>query len=80
MKEYADLHMGKRYRHYPRAHYQAGIYMLSGLGSRGLASAAYCANLLSHLMLGLSLPVPLEQYYAMHPARFLVRSLKKKPG
>ena len=79
LREYADLHMGKRYKGYPRAHYRAGIYMLSGLGSRGLASAAYCARLLSHIMLGLTLSAPLEEYYAMHPARFLVRNLRKRP-
>ena len=80
LREYGDLHMGKHYKHYPPARYRSGVFMLSGLGSRGLASAAYCANLLTQLILGASLTAPLDEYYAMHPARFLVRGLRRKAG
>lgn len=76
-REYADLQMGKQYKAYPQAHYQQGVYILSGLGSRGLASAAYCANLLAHMVHGSPPPAPTKRLHAMHPARFLVRDLKK---
>ena len=76
-REYADLCQGKQYKSYPAARYQAGIYILSGLGSRGLTSAAYCANLLVHSMLGIAPPAPGSVLHAMHPARFLIRKLRK---
>lgn len=76
-KEYADIHLGKQYKTYPQARYQEGIYILSGLGSRGLTSAAYCANILSHLMLGYTAPAPRHILHALHPARFLIRRLRK---
>lgn len=76
-REYADLHQGKQYRPYPAARYQAGMYMLSGLGSRGLTSAAYCANLLVHSILGCASPAPAPVLHALHPARFLIRKLRK---
>jgi tRNA 5-methylaminomethyl-2-thiouridine biosynthesis bifunctional protein len=76
-REYADLHQGKQYKSYPAAHYQAGLYILSGLGSRGFTSAAYCANLLTHTLLGCAPPAPARILHALHPARFLVRKLYK---
>ncbi len=76
-REYAELHQGKQYKSYPAARYQTGLYMLSGLGSRGLTSAAYCANLLTHSLLGYMPPAPVSIQHALHPARFLIRKLRK---
>jgi tRNA 5-methylaminomethyl-2-thiouridine biosynthesis bifunctional protein len=76
-KEYADLRQGKQYKAYPAARYRAGMYILSGLGSRGLTSAAYCANLLVHSILGYAPPAPTPVLHALHPARFLLRKLRK---
>jgi len=76
-KEYADLYQGKQYKAYPTGRYQTGIYILSGLGSRGLTSAAYCANILAHTMLGYAPPAPERVLQALHPARFLIRKLRK---
>ncbi|MCP4007966.1 MAG: FAD-dependent 5-carboxymethylaminomethyl-2-thiouridine(34) oxidoreductase MnmC, partial [Proteobacteria bacterium] len=76
-REYADLYQGKQYKAYPAGHYQVGIYILSGLGSRGLTSAAYCANILAHIMLGNVPPAPDRVLQALHPARFLIRKLRK---
>ncbi len=74
--EYADLRQGKQYKRYPAAHYQPGIFMNSGLGSRGLTSAAYCANLLSHMILGYAPPASTQIQHALHPARFQIRALR----
>jgi tRNA 5-methylaminomethyl-2-thiouridine biosynthesis bifunctional protein len=76
-KEYADLHQGKQYKKYPAARYQEGVFALSGLGSRGLTSAAYCANLLAHMILGSAPPAPINTVHALHPARFIIRNLRK---
>ncbi len=76
-REYADLHQGKHYKSYSAACYQPGIFMLSGLGSRGLTSAGYCANLLTHTLMGYASPAPVSIQHALHPARFLIRKLRK---
>ncbi len=77
-KAYADLHFGKSNKSYPPARYHHGVYVLTGLGSRGLCSAAYCANILSHIMTGRPPPVSKAQLQALHPARFMIRALKKR--
>lgn len=74
--QYADLGKGRQYKVYPIAQYYAGIYVLTGLGSHGLTSAAYCANLLGHIILGKSPPASAKILRALHPARFLIRTLK----
>lgn len=77
-REYADLHFGKNSESYPTAHNHHGIYVLTGLGSRGLCTAAYCANILSNMMMAYPAPVPKAQLQALHPARFIIRALKKR--
>ncbi len=77
LREYADLGLGRHYKRYPAARYQEGLYVLSGLGSRGLATAGYCANLLVHLMLGTKPPAEKQLLDRLHPARFIIRKLKR---
>ncbi len=74
---YADLHFGKHYQPYPPAQYHPGIYLLSGLGSRGLCSAAWCASILSRIICGETPPANNQVLRALHPARFMIRALKK---
>lgn len=76
-KAYQDLSKGKYYQHYAEASYIEGMFMLSGLGSRGLTSAAYCANILMHLVAGVAPPTSKAILHAMHPARFIIRDLQK---
>jgi len=52
-----------------------GLYLLTGLGSRGLAYAPLCAELLGALIAGGPLPLSRRLYAHLHPARFLIRSL-----
>ncbi len=75
--QYADIAQGKQYKSYPKAKYVEGVYVLSGLGSRGLTSAAYCANLLSHTILGLNPPASKQILHSLHPARFMIRALRR---
>jgi len=77
-KEYADLHQGKHYRGYADARYHAGVYLLTGLGSRGLCTAGYCAQLLAHQIGGGTAPVSKEISSSLHPGRFLIREYKKR--
>lgn len=77
-KEYADLHFGKNSRSYPPARNHHGIYVLTGLGSRGLCTAGYCASILSHMIMACPPPAPKALLQATHPARFMIRALKKR--
>ena len=44
---YYDLHQGKQYKEYPNAKYTDGLFVLAGLGSRGLTTSGLCAKVLS---------------------------------
>ncbi len=77
-QHYANLAKGKPTKHFRKGKYRDGIFVLSGLGSRGFTSAGYCANLLAHQILGSTPPAPKRQLYALHPARFLIRNLKRR--
>jgi len=75
---YAALRHGEQHQRYPTARTHRGVYVLAGLGSRGLATSAYCANLLSHIINGQAPPASEHTLQALHPARFLIRALKKR--
>jgi tRNA 5-methylaminomethyl-2-thiouridine biosynthesis bifunctional protein len=70
---YSDLCHGKPLNSYPLAQNIEGLYVSVAHGSRGLVSAPYGALLLANLM------EDRFQYSqtAVHPARFLIRQLKK---
>ncbi|VAW71181.1 tRNA (5-methylaminomethyl-2-thiouridylate)-methyltransferase / FAD-dependent cmnm(5)s(2)U34 oxidoreductase [hydrothermal vent metagenome] len=76
--EYADLYKGKRPQSYPLARYLPGLYVNTGHGARGFSSAFLSAQLLAATICDEPLPVSNRVRYALHPARFLVRSFKKK--
>lgn len=50
-----------------------GLYMLGGLGSRGLTWSALAGELLAHWVCGTPCPVELDLRDALDPARFLAR-------
>ncbi len=52
-----------------------GLYVATGLGSRGLAYAPLIASLLTDLVLGRPLSTGTSLYRHLHPARFLIRKL-----
>ena len=49
-KSYHDLHQGKQYKEYPDAQYLDGLFVLAGLGSRGLTTSSLCAKILSDIL------------------------------
>lgn len=77
---YADLHHGRRPDRYPPAPWTPGLYMLGGLGSRGFQTAPLLAEALAAMMAGNAMPLAEDLLAAVHPARFLVRALRKPPG
>ncbi|MDG2501305.1 MAG: FAD-dependent 5-carboxymethylaminomethyl-2-thiouridine(34) oxidoreductase MnmC [Porticoccaceae bacterium] len=58
--------------------YQPNLYIHCGMGSRGLCYAPLTAEILAAEIAGEVPPLERELRLAMHPARFLIRDLKKK--
>lgn len=55
-----------------------GLYTLTGLGSRGLVTAPLAAALIAAEMSGAPAPVDAAIAESLHPARFLIRDLKRR--
>lgn len=53
---------------------QGGLFLLSGLGSRGITWSVLAGELLAHWVCGTPCPVEAELRDALDPARFLARS------
>jgi tRNA 5-methylaminomethyl-2-thiouridine biosynthesis bifunctional protein len=58
--------------------YQPNLFVHCGMGSRGLCYAPLTAEILAAEIAGEVPPLERELRLAMHPARFLIRDLKKK--
>lgn len=56
---------------------QQGLYVISGLGARGICSAPLAAAMLAAEMCGQAQPAPQAMLDAVDPARFVWRRLKK---
>jgi tRNA 5-methylaminomethyl-2-thiouridine biosynthesis bifunctional protein len=75
-----------RLRHGPRgvfatkAPYHPGLYVMTGLGGRGITTAALAAELLVSQMLGEPWPIERRAVLALAPSRFLVRRLRRPGG
>ena len=74
---YTEIRHGTAGREFPPAPYRQGLWCLSGLGSRGFMTGPLCAEILVAQMLGAPIPQPRAMLDAMHPARFLIRHLKR---
>ncbi len=78
IRDYQDLHHGKRHRQFRDAQYHQNLFINVGLGSRGFLTAPLLAKYLSALISGKSMPFDENICNAIHPARFIIRSLSKK--
>lgn len=58
--------------------YQPDLYMHCGLGSRGLSYGPLTAEILAAEISGEIPPIERDLRLAMHPARFLIRDLKRR--
>jgi tRNA 5-methylaminomethyl-2-thiouridine biosynthesis bifunctional protein len=68
-------HRADALRHLPRLHDDtSGLYVFSGLGSRGLTHAALGARLLAAWIAGAPFPVEARLVDAVDPARFALRT------
>lgn len=77
LADFAGLRHGHPWARYPRARYHHGLYVLTALGARGLVSAPLAAELIASYITGAPWPLERDLVAALHPARFLVRALKR---
>lgn len=77
---YANAYDGLRHGRkgpYPTGRALSGLYVLSGLGSRGLVTAPLAAEIAIAGVLGAPAPVAADVLHALHPSRFFIRALKR---
>ena len=74
---YDDLRTGKK-RDYPSGEMRPGLFVLTGLGSRGLTTAPYCAAIVSAAISEAPSPAQRDILDLVHPARFMIRDLKRR--
>lgn len=74
---YAHLKHGPKGKAFSDAQYVDGLYTLCGLGARGVQTAPLLADVIAAYISGT--PCPLENSFreALHPARFLIRDIRK---
>jgi tRNA 5-methylaminomethyl-2-thiouridine biosynthesis bifunctional protein len=73
--DYADIHQGKHWKHYPTGSYLKGLFVLAGLGSRGLTTSGYCASLLVDIINNKASTDNIT--HALHAGRFMIKRLKR---
>lgn len=71
-----DLRTGAR-RDYPPGEILPGVFILAGLGGRGLVSTPLAAAMLIAELTDAPAPVDYKIAEALHPARFYIRDLKR---
>lgn len=76
-RAFETVRYGNRFERFPGADYHTGLFVLAGLGSRGFQWAPLAAEIVAAEMLGLPSPVSREVLEIVHPARFLLRELRR---
>ena len=74
-KDYNDIYHGKHWKHYPLSQNIEGLYVFTGLGSRGFTSAPLLAESLCNQILGQTSVLNKQMQKSIHPNRFLYKSL-----
>ena len=75
---YAHLSKDKNWRFYQAAPHIENLYVLTGLGARGLCTAPLLAQILSADLTGAPYPVDNEMLFNLSPNRFVIRDLIKR--
>jgi len=71
------IKFGRPKHQYDEPPYKEGLYVLAGLGARGLSTASLLGTYLARLIVdGVSI-LPEEHITATHPSRFILKELKK---
>ncbi|MEQ9346449.1 MAG: bifunctional tRNA (5-methylaminomethyl-2-thiouridine)(34)-methyltransferase MnmD/FAD-dependent 5-carboxymethylaminomethyl-2-thiouridine(34) oxidoreductase MnmC [Thalassospira sp.] len=78
LSAYPDLDKGKKGARYINAPYHKDVYICTGFGARGLIGAPLAAEILASEICDMPLPLEKSLMDAVHPARFIVRGLKRR--
>src|SRR5690606_30899710 len=78
LRLYGGLRQNARRRFSERAAPLPGLYINTAHASHGLTSTPLAAEYLASLVAGETPPLLREQAHALHPARFLIRRLKRR--
>ncbi len=74
---YDRLRHGDRFAAYPPAPCHPGLFLLGGLGARGFSTAMLLGEFLAAQITGAPAPLPRDLGETVHPARFIIRALRK---
>ncbi|WP_340679421.1 bifunctional tRNA (5-methylaminomethyl-2-thiouridine)(34)-methyltransferase MnmD/FAD-dependent 5-carboxymethylaminomethyl-2-thiouridine(34) oxidoreductase MnmC [Paraglaciecola sp.] len=77
-QRFHDLYKALPAQQYPVAKDYPNLYMLNGLGSRGLTTAPLLAEVLASQICAEPLPLPVSILDTLNPNRFLIRSLIRR--
>ena len=77
LQDYAGLRTGRLKEGYPIGTYYQGLYINTAFGSRGLTSAPLCSEILLSHITGEPQPIEKDIVHALHPARFIIRDIKR---
>ena len=77
LEDYAILRRDAKTVLETRGSYLPNLYVNCGMGSRGLSYAPLTAEILAAQIAGETPPLERELLNAMHPARFIIRDLKR---
>ncbi|MEW6989547.1 bifunctional tRNA (5-methylaminomethyl-2-thiouridine)(34)-methyltransferase MnmD/FAD-dependent 5-carboxymethylaminomethyl-2-thiouridine(34) oxidoreductase MnmC [Colwelliaceae bacterium 6441] len=76
--DYGHLAKDKNWRFYQAAPCVKNLYLLTGLGARGLCTAPLLAQILAADLAGTPYPVDNEMLFNLSPNRFVIRDLIKR--
>ncbi len=77
LSAYDRLRHGDRFADYPPAPVHPGLFLVGGLGARGFTTGLLLGELAAAQITGTPVPLPRDLAEAVHPARFLIRGLRK---
>ena len=80
LTQYHDLYKALPAKYYPQPINHDNLFMLCGLGSRGLTNAPLCAEILVSQILNEPLPLSSHLLDTLNPNRFLIRRLTRRQG
>jgi len=76
-QDYEDIGKGFLKREFGRAPLLPGLYITTGHGSKGITSSLLAADILAGYITGEPQPVDRAVLFAVHPARFLLRGIRR---
>lgn len=76
-KEFEKIKHGGPIYKYPKPTYYDGLFVLAGLGARGLSTSAMLASYLAKMLIDGFSTLAEQHVSSVHPSRFIIRELKR---